>query len=148
MIRLLNSSCSPHNALHCPSFSILTCYTSHLRWSMVTTSVITSVDTRGCSCAFSEVVSFFFTKGVMSLSVFPCYQTLPFAVCYKAVIIVSTLVSLLSSSTSVSKDNIGTEGAFAETSFSCVHQKLLARCPRKKTVVFPDYGHISGWEAH
>ena len=44
----------------------------------------------------------------------PCYQTLPFVMEYelggdRAVIIVSALVAILSSSTSVSKDNIGTE---------------------------------------
>ena len=43
-----------------------------------------------------------------------CYQTLPFVMEYelggdRAVIIVSALVAILSSSTSVSKDNTGTE---------------------------------------
>ena len=43
-----------------------------------------------------------------------------------AVIIVSALVAILSSSTtSVSKDNIGTAECFAETKCSSVHQKLL-----------------------
>ena len=59
-------------------------------------------------------------KGVMSLFAHwiwgknLCYQTLPFVMEHelggdRAVIIVSALVTILSSSTSVSKDNIGTE---------------------------------------
>ena len=43
----------------------------------------------------------------------------------RAVIIVSALVAILSSSTSVSKDNTGAESAFAETTCFSVHQKLL-----------------------
>ena len=44
----------------------------------------------------------------------------------RAVIIVSALVAILSSSTSVSKDNFGTEeSSLAKTSCSSVHQKLL-----------------------
>ena len=43
----------------------------------------------------------------------------------RAVIIVSALVAILSSSTSVSKDNNGAESAFAETTCFSVHQKLL-----------------------
>ena len=42
----------------------------------------------------------------------------------RAVIIVSALVAISSSCSSVSKDNNGT-GAFAETTCSSVHQKLL-----------------------
>ena len=53
-------------------------------------------------------------KGVMSLSVIWEEQTLPFVMEHelggdRAVIIVSALVAILSSSSSVSKDNIGTE---------------------------------------
>ena len=54
------------------------------------------------------------------------------AVCYgtrtwgdRAVIIVSAMVAILSSSTSVSKKNMVQRSAFAETTCSCVHQKLL-----------------------
>ena len=64
----------------------------------------------------------------MSLSVLYgkslCYQIMPFVMEHelggdRAVIIVSALVAILSSSTSVSKDNIGTEDAFAENLFFC-----------------------------
>ena len=54
-------------------------------------------------------------EGLMSLSVCPWEeQTLPFVMEHvlggdRAVIIVSALVAILSSSSSVSKDNIGTE---------------------------------------
>ena len=67
-------------------------------------------------------------KGVMFLSVFPLDMgRANSAVCYgdRAVIIVSALVTILSSSSSVSKDNIGTRSAFAETTCTSVHQKLL-----------------------
>ena len=68
-------------------------------------------------------------KGVMSLSAHWILeeQTLPFVMEHelggdRAVIIVSALVAILSSSSSVSKDNIGTEECPTCTS---VHQKLL-----------------------
>ena len=59
-----------------------------------------------------------------------CYQTLPFVMehelgRYRAAIIVSALVAILSSSTSVSKDNIGTEECLCRETCSSVHQKLL-----------------------
>ena len=41
------------------------------------------------------------------------------------VIIVSALVAILSSSTSVSKDNTGTEGCLSRDNLFFVHQKLL-----------------------
>ena len=74
-------------------------------------------------------------KGAMSLSVCPldmgrglCYQTLPFVMEHelggdRAVIIVSALVAILSSSTSVSKDNIGTVE-------SLCRDKLVLLCTR------------------
>ena len=61
----------------------------------------------------------------------------------RAVIIVSALVAILSSSSSVSKDNVGTEECLYN-----LHQKLLqllnGEMSWKETVLFSDCGHISG----
>ena len=67
----------------------------------------------------------------------------------RAVVIVSALVAILSSSTSVSKDNIGTEECPLQRQLVFfVHQKLLqllnGEIPGKRTVLFSDCGHIRG----
>ena len=78
-----------------------------------------------------------------------CYQTLPFVMEHelggdRAVIIVSALVAILSSAISVSKDIIGTEECLCRDNFQKLLQLLNARCPGKRTIIFSDYGHISG----
>ena len=63
----------------------------------------------------------------------------------RAVTIVSALVAILSSSTSVSKDNMVQKSAFAETTCSSVHQKLLQLLNGEMSWKdFSDCGHISG----
>ena len=65
----------------------------------------------------------------------------------RAVIIVSALVTILSSSSSVSKDNIGTgECLCRDNLFFCVPEADTTAKWRdgKRTVLFLDCGHISG----
>ena len=80
-----------------------------------------------------------------------CYQILPLVMEQgiggdRAVIIVSALVTILSSSTSMSEDSIGTEECLCrDNMFFCAPEAItMVRCPGKKTVLFPDCGHISG----
>ena len=76
------------------------------------------------------------------------YQTLPFVMEYelggdRAVIIVSALVAILSSSTSsVSKDNNGTEECLCRKAVTTA--KWRDALERKRTVLFSDCGHIRG----
>ena len=63
----------------------------------------------------------------------------------RAVIIVSALVAILSSSTSVSKDNNGTEECLCRDNlfFRAPEAITTAKCG-KITVLFSDCGHIRG----
>ena len=65
----------------------------------------------------------------------------------RAVIIVSALVAILSSSTSVSKDNTGAEECLCRDNlfFRAPEAQLLnGEIPGKRTVLFSDCGHIRG----
>ena len=67
----------------------------------------------------------------------------------RAVIIVSALVVILSSSTSVSKDNTGAEECLCRDNLffrapEAVTTAKWLRCPGKRTVLFSDCGHIRG----
>ena len=68
----------------------------------------------------------------------------------RAVIIVPALVAILSSSTSVSKDNTGKEeclcrdNLFFRAPETVTTALLNGRCPGKRTVLFSDCGHIRG----
>ena len=66
----------------------------------------------------------------------------------RAVIIVSALVAILSSSTSVSKDNTGKEECLCRDNLFFRAPEtvtmLNGRCPGKRTFLFSDCGHIRG----
>ena len=79
-----------------------------------------------------------------------CHQTLPFVMEHelggdRAVLIVPALVAILSSSTSVSKDNFGTEECLCiDNLFFCLLQLLNGEISWKDNSSLLDCGHISG----